>query len=70
MVSEINFSEYLIIKYLSSATTEDVIDIGDLDYEWQFSEASEKLENFVKSFELFKIGLRSVFKILFPYKMT
>ena len=39
------------------ATTEDVIDIGDLDYEWQLNEASKKLENFVKSFELYKIGL-------------
>ena len=39
------------------ATTEDVIDIGDLDYEWQLSEASGKLEKFVKSFKLYKIGL-------------
>ena len=39
------------------ATTEDVIDIGDLDYEWQLTEASKKLETFVKSFELYKIGL-------------
>ena len=39
------------------ATTEDVIDIGDLDYEWQLSEASAKLEDYVKSFKLYKIGL-------------
>ena len=39
------------------ATTENVIDISDLDYEWQLSEASEQLENFLKSFELYKIGL-------------
>ena len=39
------------------ATSEDVIDIGDLDYEWQISGAIDKLENFVKSFKLFKIGL-------------
>ena len=42
---------------LYSATTEDVIDIGDLDYEWQLAEASAKLENYVKSFQLYKIGL-------------
>ena len=40
-----------------SATTEDVIDIDDLDYEWQLSEASNKLHNFVKAFEPYKIGL-------------
>ena len=34
-----------------------MIDIGDLDYEWQLSDASERLENFVKSFDLYKIGL-------------
>ena len=34
-----------------------MIDIGDLDYEWQLSEATEKLENYVKSFKLYKIGL-------------
>ena len=28
-----------------------------MDYEWQFSEASEKLETYVKSFKLYKIGL-------------
>lgn len=44
-----------------SATTEDVIDISDLDYEWQLSEASEKLANFLKSFDLFKIGLDDEF---------
>ena len=43
------------LSYL--ATTEDVIDIGDLDYDWQLSEASEKLEKYVKSFKLYKIGL-------------
>ena len=42
---------------LYSATTEDVIDIGDLDYEWQLAEASAKLEDYVKSFQLYKIGL-------------
>ena len=39
------------------ATTEDVIDVGDLDYEWQLSEASGKLEEYVKSFQLDSIGL-------------
>ena len=34
-----------------------MIDIGDLDYEWQLSEASGKLETYVKSFKLYKIGL-------------
>ena len=34
-----------------------MIDIGDLDYEWQLAQASEKLENYVKSFKLHKIGL-------------
>ena len=42
---------------LYSATTEDVIDIDDLDYEWQLAEASAKLEDHVKSFQLYKIGL-------------
>ena len=34
-----------------------MIDIGDLDYEWQLTEATKKLETFVKSFELYIIGL-------------
>ena len=34
-----------------------MIDIGDLDYEWQLSEGSVKLEEYVKSFKLYKIGL-------------
>ena len=45
------------ILFKNQATTEDVIDVGDLDYEWQLSEASKKLENFVQTFELYKIGL-------------
>ena len=36
-----------------------MIDIGDLDYEWQLSDASEKLETFVRSFELYQIGLNN-----------
>ena len=44
-------------RHLFLATTEDVIDIDDLDYEWQLSEATKKLEYFVKSFKLYKIGL-------------
>ena len=44
-------------RNLNSATTEDVIDIDDLDYEWQLSEAAGKLEDYVKSFKLYKIGL-------------
>ena len=53
---------YVVMFYLACcnwhlATTEDVIDIGDLDYEWQLSEASAKLEDYVKSFKLYKIGL-------------
>ena len=47
----------IFICMLHLATTEDVIDIGDLDYEWQLSEASAKLEDYVKSFKLYKIGL-------------
>ena len=39
------------------ATTEDVIDIGDLDYEWQLTQASEKLKDYVTTFQLYKIGL-------------
>ena len=39
------------------ATTEDVIDIGVLDYEWQLTQASEKLEDYVETFKLYKIGL-------------
>jgi len=50
-----NFETLIEIVY--NATTEDVIDIGDLDYEWQLTDASGRLENFVKSFELYKIGL-------------
>ena len=46
-----------VLIALFSATTEDVIDISDLDYEWQLSEASGKLENYVQSFKLYKIGL-------------
>ena len=34
-----------------------MINIGDLDYDWLLTEASKKLENFVKSFQLYKIGL-------------
>ena len=34
-----------------------MIDIGDLDYEWQLTDALEKLENFVKSFDVYKIGI-------------
>ena len=39
------------------AGTNDVFDIGELDDKWQFTDAIEKLENFVKSFELNQIGL-------------
>ena len=39
------------------ATTEDAIDIGDIDYEWQLTEASKKLESFVQKFALYQIGL-------------
>ena len=58
----INVSQTKIVvfsnhHYYLLATSEDVIDIGDLDYEWQISGAIDKLENFVKSFKLFKIGL-------------
>ena len=45
------------LSFFHLATTEDVIDIDDLDYEWQLSEATKKLEDFVKSFKLYKIGL-------------
>ena len=44
-------------KHLHLATTEDVIDIGDLDYEWQLLESSRKLEESLTSFQLSKIGL-------------
>lgn len=47
--------DYLICLLI--ATTEDVIDVGDLDYEWQLSEASKKLEEYVQSFQLDSIGL-------------
>ena len=40
-----------------TATTEDAIDIGDIDYEWQLTEASKKLERFVSKFALYQIGL-------------
>ena len=54
---ELNISVVRSRNTFTLATTEDVIDIGDLDYEWQLSEASRKLENYVKKFELYKIGL-------------
>ena len=54
-----NFED--LIEKVYEATTEDYIDVGDLDYEWQLSEASKKLESFVRSFQLYKIGLRRVF---------
>ena len=44
-------------KQYCLATTEDVIDIGDLDFEWQLSEATEKLENYVKLLKLYELGL-------------
>ena len=34
-----------------------MINIGDLDYEWQLKEAMKSLTKFVKSFELSQIGL-------------
>ena len=56
MVSFTLFQSSFYIMFML-ATTEDVIDIDDLDYEWQLSEASRKLEDYVKSFKLYKIGL-------------
>lgn len=38
-------------------TTEDSIDLEDLDYDWQLSEAINDLEKFVKSFSVQDIGL-------------
>ena len=34
-----------------------MIDIGDLDYEWQLEEAAKSLMKFVKQFDLSEIGL-------------
>ena len=38
-------------------TTEDSIDLNDLDYDWQLSEAISTLENFMKAFSIQDIGL-------------
>lgn len=38
-------------------TTEDSIDLEDLDYDWQLLEAKVALENFVKNFKIQDIGL-------------
>ena len=38
-------------------TTEDSIDLEDLDYDWQLSEAIKDLEKFVQSFSVQDIGL-------------
>ena len=38
-------------------TTEDSINLEDLDFDWQLSEATKELENFVKAFTPKSIGL-------------
>ena len=38
-------------------TTEDSINLEDLDFDWQLSEATKVLENFVKTFTPASIGL-------------
>ena len=38
-------------------TTEDSIDLEDLDYDWQLSEAIKALEKFMKEFSIQQIGL-------------
>ena len=38
-------------------TTEDSIDLEDLDYDWQLSESISALEEFVKKFSIQDIGL-------------
>ena len=38
-------------------TTEDSIDLEDLDYDWQLSESIRALEEFVKDFSIQDIGL-------------
>ena len=38
-------------------TTEDSINLEDLDFDWQLSEATKELENFVKAFSPESIGL-------------
>ena len=38
-------------------TTEDSIDLEDLDYDWQLSESISVLEKFVKDFSIQDIGL-------------
>ena len=38
-------------------TTEDSIDLEDLDYDWQLSESIKALEEFVKDFSIQDIGL-------------
>ena len=55
MVKYIYYVHILINIHL--ATSENVIDIDDLNYEWQLQEAQDKLELFVKSFDMKSIGL-------------
>ena len=38
-------------------TTEDIIDIGNLNYDWLLKDAKEDLTDFVNQFNLDKVGL-------------
>ena len=49
--------ESLNLKVGRGHTVHRTVNHPNLDYEWQLSEASAKLEDYVKSFKLYKIGL-------------
>ena len=38
-------------------TTEDVVDIGKLNYDWLLKDAKDDLTDFVNQFDLDKVGL-------------
>ena len=48
-----------MLEQIYDATSEDVIDINQLDYEWQLKEAMHELENFVRKFNMTETGLNN-----------
>lgn len=46
-----------ILQQIYDMTTEDVIDINQLDYEWLLKDAKEDLRQFVSEFNLNSVGL-------------
>ena len=48
-----------MLQEMYDATTEDIIDINQLDYEWLLKEAKEELDEFVRQYDLVETGLTS-----------